>query len=145
MDYETYKKNYYVDPPPEPRFHFAGAWGATLYYEDYQKALDFYGEVLGPPAYIEGENTHGWRIGETWLTLFPSKKGNPQNIEVPFFVETPEEVDRLYEALIAAGAQGEPPVDTLMYHPVRACYLKDPFGVELMVACWLGEENEYTR
>jgi len=139
LDFETYKKNYYVDPQPEPRFHFAGAWGATLYYEDYQKALAFYREVLGPPAYIEGENTHGWRIGETWLTLFPSKKGNPQNLEVPFFVETPEEVTRLYEALIAAGAQGEPPGDTLMYRPVRTAFLTDPFGVSLLIACWLGD------
>lgn len=138
MDYETYKKNYVVDPQPEPRFKFAGAWGATLYYQDYQKALDFYGEVLGPPGYIEGENTHSWAIGkDTWLTLFPSKKGNPTNVEIPFFVETPEEVDRMYEAFIKAGGSGDPPVDTLMFSPVRACFIKDPFGIEVMIACRL--------
>jgi catechol 2,3-dioxygenase-like lactoylglutathione lyase family enzyme len=139
VDYETYKKKYFIHPAPEPRFRFSGAFGATLFYQDYQEALAFYKKVLGPPAYIEGENTHGWPIGSTWLTLFPSKKGNPENVEAPFFVETPEEVDRLYEAFIAAGAQGEPPVDTLMYRPVRTALLKDPFGVALLIACWLGD------
>jgi catechol 2,3-dioxygenase-like lactoylglutathione lyase family enzyme len=139
MDYETYKKKYFVHPAPEPRFRFSGAYGATLFYQDYQEALAFYQKVLGPPAYIESKNTHGWPIGSTWLTLFPSKKGNPENVEIPFFVETPEEVGRLYGAFIAAGAQGEPPENTLMYRPVRTAFIKDPFGVEIMVACWLGE------
>ena len=133
MDYESYRKQNFVDPQPESRFAFAGILGATLYYQDYTAALAFYTEVLGPPAYIEGEHTHGWQIGETWLTLFPSKQGNPINVEVGFYVETPAEVDRLYAAFLAAGATGEPPIDTLMYTPVRMCVLTDPFGVSLAV------------
>jgi catechol 2,3-dioxygenase-like lactoylglutathione lyase family enzyme len=139
MDYESYRKAYYVKPAPEPRFQFAGLHGATLYYQDYQEALAFYTQVLGPPAYIEGEHTHGWQVGQTWLTLFPSKSGNPANVEVPFFVDTAEEVDRLCEAFLEAGAKGDPPQDTLMYRPVRMCVLEDPFGVSLSVVCWLAE------
>jgi hypothetical protein len=133
MDYETYRKQNFIDPQPESRFDFSGLFGATLYYQEYAAALDFYRAALGPPNYIEGEHTHGWKVGQTWLTLFPAKKGNPTNVEVGFYVETPEEVDRLYRALIEAGAQGEPPIDTLMYTPVRMCILTDPFGVSLSV------------
>lgn len=133
MDYESYRKQNFVDPQPEARFAFAGLLGATLYYQDYPAALAFYTEVLGPPAYIEGEYTHGWQVGDTWLTLFPAKNGNPTNVEVGFYVQTPEEVDRLYQAFVSAGAQGEPPIDTLMYEPVRMCVLTDPFGVSLAV------------
>ena len=81
MDYETYRKNYFVNPQPKSLFDFAGIHGATLYYQDYQSALAFYKQVLGPPNYVEGKNTHGWEIGQTWLTLFPSEVGNPKNVE----------------------------------------------------------------
>jgi hypothetical protein len=135
MDYETYRKKYFADLQPEPRFKFSGAFGATLYYQDYQEALAFYKKVLGPPAYIEGENTHGWKIGETWLTLFPSKSGNPINVEIPFYMASPEEVDRLYQAFIAAGAKGDPPENGIMYRLVRLCVLTDPFGVSILVVC----------
>lgn len=139
MDYQTYRKKYFVDPAPEPRFRFSGTLGATLYYQNYEEALGFYEEVLGPPAYIEGENTHGWQVGSTWLTLLRGKNGNPKNVEVPFFVETPEEVDRLYEVFVEAGAKGEPPANELMYEPVRMCVLTDPFGVSILVGCFLKE------
>ncbi|MEN8242022.1 MAG: VOC family protein [Chloroflexota bacterium] len=133
MDYETYRKNFFTDPLPEQRFAFAGLFGATLYYQDYPAALAFYTEVLGPPAYIEGEHTHSWTVGSTWLTLFPSKGGDPTNLEVGFYVETPEEVDRLTNAFITAGAKGEPPIDTMMHVPVRMSVLTDPFGVNIAV------------
>jgi len=139
MDYQTCRKKYFKHPAPLPRFSFSGALGATLYYQDYEEALGFYEKVLGPPAYIEGENTHGWQVGSTWLTLLRGKNGNPKNVEVPFFVETPEEVDRLYEAFVAAGAKGEPPANDLMYEPVRMCVLTDPFGVSILVGCFLQE------
>lgn len=133
MDFEEYRKKYFVDPQPAPRFKFSGILGTALYYQDYQAALDFYSTVLGPPAYIEGDNTHSWILGGTWLTLFPSKAGNPTNIEVPFHVETSNEVDRLYQAFIDAGAKGEEPINTLMGEPVRMCVLTDPFGVSISV------------
>ena len=99
MDYETYRKNFFTTPSPEQRFAFAGLFGASLYYQDYLAALAFYTKVLGPPAYIEGEHTHSWTVGSTWLTLFPSKGGDPTNVEVGFYVDTPEEVDRLTNAV----------------------------------------------
>ena len=139
MDNQTSRKNYFTVPQPEQRFKFAGLFGAALYYQDYPTALAFYTEVLGAPAYIEGEHTHSWTVGSTWLTLFPSKNGNPSNVEVGFYVNTPEEVDRLTNAFIAAGAKGEPPVDTIMHLPVRMSVLADPFGVKLAVVCLVGD------
>ena len=133
MDFEEYKKKYFIYPQPTQKFNFAGILGTALFYQDYQAALEFYTKVLGPPAYIEGKNTHSWILGETWLTLFPSKEGNPTNIEVPFWVKNGEEVDILYQAFISAGAVGDPPINTLMGEPVRMCVLTDPFGVSISV------------
>lgn len=133
MDYNTYRKKFFANPMPEQRFSFAGLFGATLFYQDYPAAMAFYNKVLGPPAYVEGEHTHSWKVGSTWLTLLPSKSGNPTNVEVGFYVETPEEVDRLAKAFIAAGAAGNPAIDTLMHIPVRMAILTDPFNVNLAV------------
>ena len=137
MDFETYRKSFYTDPQPEPRFDLLGIHGATLYYEEYSAALDFYTRVFGPPDYREGEFTHGWRLGNSWLTLFPSKSGSPANMEVPLYLPTREAVDALYAGLIAAGAKGEPPAETLMYRPVYMAIVIDPFGVALELVCEL--------
>jgi uncharacterized glyoxalase superfamily protein PhnB len=51
-------------------------------------------------------------------------------LEVPIYLQTPQEVNRLYAAFIAAGAQGEPPTNTLMYTPVHMTVVTDPFGVQ---------------
>ena len=139
MDYESYRKKYFVDPAPEQRFNFAGLHGATLFYQDYQEALAFYQKVLGPPAYVEGEFTHGWQVGNTWLTIFPSKEGGPKNMELPFVMAAPEAVDKLYQAFIDAGVEGEAPIETLMYQPVRMAVLTDPFGVSISIVCFMGE------
>ncbi len=139
MDFEEYRKKHFVDPQPEQQFKFVGIHGVALYYEDYAEALGFWEKVLGPPNYVEGENTHGWMVGKTLLTLFPSKDGNPKNVEVPFVMEALEDVDELTEAFLAAGAVGEAPMDTLMYERARMAVLKDPFGVELSVICFMGE------
>ncbi|MBT3240551.1 MAG: hypothetical protein HON98_08720 [Chloroflexi bacterium] len=139
MDYEEYRKKYFVDPQPKQRFNFVGIHGVALYYEDYAEALAFWEKVIGPPNYVEGEFTHGWTVGNTLFTLFPSKDGNPKNVEVPFVVENPEDVDKLYGAFVEAGAVGEAPIDTLMYEHVRMAVLKDPFGVELSIICFMGE------
>jgi uncharacterized glyoxalase superfamily protein PhnB len=135
MDYKEYRDKYFANPAPEPRFGFKGIFGATLYYQDYPGALAFFKQVFGPPAYVEGENTHGWQIGPTWLTVFPSKEGVPTNLEVMLYLENETVVDKLFAAMIAAGAKGEPPVDTLMYTPVRIATVKDPFeGIFTLVA-----------
>jgi uncharacterized glyoxalase superfamily protein PhnB len=91
--------------------------------------LDFFRQVFGPPAYIEGQYTHGWKIGDSWLTVFPAQEGNPKNLEIPIYLQTAQEVDRLYDAFIEAGAQGDRPKDTIMYLPVRMAIVTDPFGV----------------
>lgn len=129
MDYQEYRRKNFTDPQPQQRYKTRGIHGATLYYQDYQAALHFFKEVFGPPAYVEGQYTHGWRIGDSWLTVFPAKQGNPQNLEVPIYLQAADEVDRLYAAFVAAGAQGTEPQETLMYLPVRIALVTDPFGV----------------
>jgi hypothetical protein len=140
MDYQIYRKTYFTDPPPQPRYNFTGAFGSTLYYEDYQDALVYYTQVLGPPDYVEGAGTRGWRMGEGWLTLLQGKSGNPKNVEITFVVDTPAQAEALQQAFIEAGGEGEPPSDQLMYEPIRYCPVTDPFGVALLVISPLGEK-----
>ena len=137
MDYETYRKKFFVDPPPEQRFRFVGQHGVALFFEDYERAVEYYTEVLGPPGYIEGKSTRGWQVGDTLLTLLRGKSGNPKNVEVMFIMEAVEEAERLQKAFIDAGGSGPEPSDQLMYKPVRYCPVVDPFGTELLVICWL--------
>lgn len=133
MDFETYRKKYYTDPPPEPRCQFTGAFGMALFYENYAEVVDYYSAVLGPPAYVEGQGTRGWRIGNGWLTLFWAKAGTPKNVEITLEVETPEEAEKLQQVFIKAGGTGEPPTDQLMYVPIRYCPVTDPFGTEIII------------
>lgn len=138
MDYTEYVHRFFTQPPPAPRFAFLGQWGATLYFQDYEAAVSYYQQVLGPPAYVEGEYTKGWRIGETWLTLLRGEQGNPRNVEIQFVLAAPAEAERLQAAFIAAGGTGAAPSDQLMYTPVRLCPVRDPFGVEIMIISQLG-------
>lgn len=95
MDYEAYRKAYFADPMPQTRFGFSGTFGVTLYIEDFDSALSYYQQVLGPPAYVEGPGTRGWQIGSGWLTLLQGKSGNPHNVEITLQVETPQEAGKL--------------------------------------------------
>lgn len=140
MDYKTYRRSYFVDPPPAPRFQFARLGGVSLYVHKYERALAFYEAVLGPPAYVEGAGTRGWPIGGGWLTLFPAQTGGPTNMDVTIEVARPAEVARLYEAFIAAGATGDAPSDQLMYAPVRYASVKDPFGAMIVITSPLAQE-----
>lgn len=120
----------------------------SLYYEDFKDAIAFYEDVFGPPENVDEDGSiYGWRMGSTWLTLFPSKGGtkagnNPQNTEFAIQVSAPEEVDTLYEALIAAGGvKGWEPFDTNMYEDMRFAYVDDPFGVRIDIYCLLPDEG----
>jgi len=137
MDYETYWNAYFTDPAPAPRYRFEGSFGVTLYFEDFEAAVAYYQEVLGPPAYVEGEGTRGWPIGAGWLTLLHGRSGSPQNVEVTFQMEEPDEAERLQRAFIDAGGEGPPPSDQLMYKPVRSCPVRDPFGTDLLIVSLL--------
>ena len=133
MDFESYREMYFVEPAPEELFDFTGQFGVTLYFQDYEQAVDFYQQVLGPPAYVEGESTKGWRIGKAWLTLLRGRQGNPENVEIQIVMKTPEEAERLQKAFIESGGTGPAPSDQLMYQPIRSCPVKDPFGTELLI------------
>lgn len=140
MDFEAYRSAYFVEPAPPQRYNLMGTFGATLYYEDYDAAIAFYERVLGPPTYVEGHGTRGWPVGTGWLTLLKGKQGNPKNIEITFELETIEAAEALQQDFMAAGADGQAPSDQLMYRPVRACPVVDPFGVEIMVIAPLADE-----
>ncbi|MBC8503600.1 MAG: hypothetical protein ISR58_06870 [Anaerolineales bacterium] len=133
MDYAAYKQKYYANPEPEPRYSFTGAFSVALYYENYAEVVAYYTQALGPPAYVEGAGTRGWRIGKGWLTLFQGKSGKPENVEIAFVLETPEEAEELQRAFIDAGGTGDPPSDELMYEPIRFCGVTDPFGTKIII------------
>lgn len=133
MDYDNYKKAYFADPQPRPKFDFIGLHGIALFFSEYEAAAAYYTNVLGPPVYVEGSSTKGWQVGNNWLTLFPSTSGNPQNIEIHFLMKSPEEAERLQRAFIEAGGKGESPSDQLMYEPIRYCAVQDPFGTDILV------------
>jgi hypothetical protein len=80
-------------------------------------------------------------MGSTWLTLFPGSAGprpgaEAGNAEFAIQVATPDQVDRLHEALLAAGATNcRSPRDTTMYEPMRFSCVDDPFGMRIDVYC----------
>lgn len=133
VDEETSRRRNFVDPPPSPRFRFGPGNGATLFFADFDAAVRFYGEVLGPPAYVEGEGTRGWPLGWGWLTLLAGGDGAPRNVEVGIVAGSPAEAERLQRAFMEAGAEGDQPSDQLMYVPIRACPVTDPFGTQLLI------------
>jgi hypothetical protein len=133
MNYQEYRAAYFSEPMPEPRYRFSGSFGVTLFFEEFESAVGYYRQVLGPPAYVEGEGTRGWAIGSGWLTLLRGRSGNPQNVEVTLQVEAPEEAERLQRAFIEAGGEGPAPSDQLMYEPIRSCPVRDPFGTEILI------------
>ena len=135
MDYDSYREKFFTNPSPEPLFKYLGLHGTTLFFSDYEAAVEYYTQVLGEAAYVEGTGTHGWQLGNTWLTLLMGKTGNPQNMELNIIMQTPDEADRLQAAFIEAGGVGEAPSDELMYEPVRFCTVQDPFGTNILIIC----------
>jgi hypothetical protein len=132
MDYETYRRRNFVDPPPTARFRVDGLAGVALYLPHYEDAVRFYAAVLGPPAYVEGESTHGWRLGDAWLTLFPGDR-EPAATEIHLRLADSVEVDRLHAAFLAAGATGPPPSNEYMFDPIRFGQVTDPFGTVIVL------------
>lgn len=139
MEYAQYQESFFVKPRPEPRFHFTGVFGVTLFYEAFTEAVAYFTAVLGPPAYVEGTGTRGWPVGAGWLTLLQGSAGNPQNVEITFTVDTPAAAERLHAAFLQAGGQGEAPSDQLMYAPIRYCAVTSPQGTPLLVISPLPE------
>jgi uncharacterized glyoxalase superfamily protein PhnB len=141
VDYAKYQRAYFVRPAPEQHFRFINSFGATLYFEDYEEAIAFYTNVLGRPRYVEGKSTRGWPIGAGWLTLLRGEHGNPQNVEITLELESVEKAEGLQRKFVSEGAKGQAPSDQLMYRPVRACPVVDPFGLEIMIIASLGREH----
>jgi catechol 2,3-dioxygenase-like lactoylglutathione lyase family enzyme len=133
MDYEAYRRAYFVDPEPEPRFRISSTGGAVIFVGDLEAAVAYYRAVFGEPAYVEGDTTNGWRLGDSWLTVFPARDGGSRNTEIQILVDTPSEAERLQAAFIAAGGSGSEPSDQLMYEPIRSCPVTDPFGTDILV------------
>ncbi len=121
-------------------YHIVDLNFMSIYVKDVAAAVNFYSEVFGAPASVDTpKQIYGWRMGATWLTLLPSNIGtypqsDPRNTEFAIQLASPEEVDRLYQALLTAGAKNcMQPADTAMYEPMRfACVNDDPVGYVLM-------------
>ena len=114
----------------------------SLYPADHAAALAYYTQVFGPLDREDPDDgVWGWRMGATWLTIFPGKfgtspAGDPQNVEFAIQVATPDEVDKLYAAFVEAGVSArQPPIDTVMYEHMRYAYVDDPFGVRIDIYC----------
>lgn len=133
MNYQAYQKAYFVEPQPEQKFKYKGILGVTLFFEAYETAVAYYTAVLGSPAYVEKDDTKGWQLGNTWLTLLKGGSGYPQNVEVSIITQTVSEAEKLQAAFIAAGGKGPAPSDQLMYQPVRSCPVSDPFGTQILI------------
>ena len=133
MDEAADRRAHFAHPAPPPRFGIVGVSYVALFVENYAAALGFWERVLGPPGYVEGERTHGWRLGRTWLTLFPAEEGGPRNAEFAIETASPAEAERLQRAFAEAGAEVEEPSDQLMYEPMRFCQVRDPFGTSIVV------------
>jgi len=136
------------DVEKKDRFKIVDLNYVSLYYDDFQTAIDFYTQVFGAPENMdEGGEIISWRMGATWLTLFPAKEAahpgkNPRNAEFAIQVAEPDEVDALYQAFIEAGAKkGWEPFDTDMYESMRFSYVDDPFGVRIDIICPLTSEG----
>lgn len=140
MDFKEYREKFYQREPGEQDWNLVGASGVSIYVSDYAPALAFYDKVFGQPHYKEGADTHGWRLGRTWLTLFQSREGSPRNTEISLELGSKAEVDRLYQSFLSAGAQGDPAQETLMYVPVYAAFLSDPFGLSWTLSYQLPQE-----
>ena len=56
-------------------------------------------------------------------------------MEVMLVMNSPAEVDRLRDAILAAGGEAGEPSDQLMYEPVYSCSARDPFGTDILITC----------
>ena len=79
--------------------------------------------------------------------IFPSDEGgtdpdgNARNAEVAIQVATPEQVDILFNAMIAAGAKScWDPEDTEMYDKMRFSCVDDSVGIRVDIICPLSEQ-----
>ena len=133
MDYEAYGKSFFTNPALLPRFEFADLFGITLYFEEYDEAVSYYSRVLGPPAYVEGDYTRGWRLGDIWLTLLRAAGGNPRNAEIQLMMANDDEASRLQAAFSEAGGDIDEPVEVLMYEAVKIYPISEPFGTAILL------------
>ncbi len=117
------------------RFQIVGVNYVDIAAVDHQRALRFYTDVFGPPEYEEGPEVHGWRLGRTWLTIFPAADGVTSNVGFSIEVKTPQEALRLSKAFVRAGGTAAKPRLTWMYERMRYCQVTDAVGTRLLSHC----------
>ena len=119
-----------------PSFNIVGLNYVSLYFKEFEEAVEFYTKAFGNHTYKEGE-IYGWPMGSTYLTFFPSRNGtstdsNPCNTEFAIQVASPTDVDAIYNHLLSLGAKTcMVPEDTWMYEPMRFACVDDPFGIRI--------------
>ena len=53
-------------------YTITGLYYPSFYIKDFAKAVEFYTSFLGTPQ-TDLARIKGWKLGNTWLTLFPSE------------------------------------------------------------------------
>jgi len=118
----------------------------SFYVEDMDEAGAFWSALLGPCNFTEGKLL-GWKLGDTWITIFPSEYGphkgtGPRNTEFAIRMKTPEDVDRLFARMIELGSKEySAPADTWMYSRMRFSCLDTPHGIRVDIICPLPPEE----
>ena len=60
MDGGVCQRKFFTAPRPKPRFRYKVGFEVSLFFEAYQAAVDFYSQVLAPPAYVQVEGANRW-------------------------------------------------------------------------------------
>jgi hypothetical protein len=48
-------------------------------------------------------------------------------------MNSPAEAEKLHQAFLTAGGEGDAPSDELMYTSLRFCPVQDPFGTNILI------------
>lgn len=118
-----------------------------LYYEDPERAQDFYEEVLGLELVVEQAFTHIYQISPTsFVGLVDEERGMHRASEAKAVTLSfiTDEVDEWYEYLVSRGVPMRGPVRDSANHPTRNFVAYDPEGYFLEFETFL-EDDENTR
>lgn len=134
-------------PPQRPASLGVDATLVFLYYEDPERAQDFYAEVLGLELVVEQAFTHIYQISPTsFVGLVDEERGMHRASEAKAVTLSfiTDEVDEWYEYLVSRGVPMRGPVRDSANHPTRNFVAYDPEGYFLEFETFL-EDDENTR
>lgn len=132
------------EPPQRPPSLGVDATLVFLYYEDPERAQQFYGEVLGLELVVEQAFTHIYQISPTsFVGLVDEERGMHRASEAKAVTLSfiTDEVDEWYEYLVSKGVPMRGPVRDSANHPTRNFVAYDPEGYYLEFETFLDDEE----